>query len=321
MNKINSELILTLLSIKGIGRKTVAYLSKTGLTAPMSEENILTVLEMAKANKKRVPAVDLNQIREAKMKASSITRTCIESNIGIITVLDDDYPEQLKYIDDLPVILFYKGNKECLTNYNGVAVIGTRSPSEHGKKIAHRLGYIFGSEGLLVVSGLANGCDTYAHEGCLEGKGKTLAILPCGLDSVYPVNNKQLADRILSQQGCLVSEYLPGQTATRHFLVDRDRLQSAFSSGIAVVECGETSGTMHTVKFAKEQTRLVSCYEHKSTFSEREKIKGNLKILEESTTIILKDSNSIKDFINKLTEVKHTKEQQDIETEDQIRFI
>ena len=212
-----------------------------------------------------------------------------------MTILDKDFPNKLKTIDDNPVIIFYKGNKNCITNNKSIAIIGCRNPSPHGEKIARKLGQIFSKEGFVIVSGLAQGCDTYAHLGGVEFNNQSLAVLPCGIDNVYPSQNKDLYNKILLNNGCIISEYLPKQQPFKHQFIERDRLQSALSLGIIIVECDENSGTMHTVNFAKKQNKLIGCYKPKESYK-ISNINGNLKMLQDKNVITIENNNSLKIF-------------------------
>ena len=171
-------------------------------------------------------------------------------SIQIVTYLDANYPKRLKNIIDQPTVLYYKGNIECLNKKDTVAIIGTREPTEYGVKIARNLGSSFGKRDYVVVSGLALGCDMYGHEGCLDENGTTVAVMPCGLDTVYPAKNKPLAEKILDKGGCLISEYPIKTRVFKNFFVERDRLQSGLSDGVFVIETGEKGGKLHTVGYA-----------------------------------------------------------------------
>lgn len=182
--------------------------------------------------------------------------------IHMCTVDDAKYPESLKELKEKPKVLYYKGNIEILNQQKSIAVIGTRSLSEAGRRYAYNAGRIIGKKGFTTVNGLALGCDTEALKGALEGGGKCVVILPCGLNEIYPKSNQKLAEQILQQGGCLVSEYVEGTKPERYRFVERDRLQSGVTQGILVIEALEKSGTMHTVEYARKQHRRIACYYH-----------------------------------------------------------
>ncbi len=165
------------------------------------------------------------------------------------------YPSALmRGVADAPVVLFLKGDPAALVS-EGVAVVGTRRPTPWGVRTARRLGRDLGGSGLTVVSGLAAGIDACAHEGCLEGAGRTVAVLAHGLHTVEPPGNRPLARRLLRQGGALVSEYPPGVPARRHTFVPRNRIIAALVAAVVVVEGGERSGARHTADFALDYDR------------------------------------------------------------------
>ena len=182
----------------------------------------------------------------------------------------------------------------------GVAVIGTREPSSLGYKIAERLGYKFGEAGLNVVSGLAIGCDTGGHKGSLQAHGLTTAILAQGLDKVYPKENKELADSIIDNGGCLISEYFVGSVSQASNFVERDRLQAGLSHAVVVVETDIKGGTMHTVKYAEKYQRILACFDHKEKEINHPKSQGNRMLIKEKRAIPLSNDIEMQDLINLL---------------------
>jgi len=154
------------------------------------------------------------------------------------------YPPLLHELSDPPLLLYYRGvlpDRKPM-----VAVVGTRNPSGSGRTQAYRLGFELGTAGIPVVSGLARGIDSMAHRGNLEGKGKTVAVLGNGLDSVYPVSNRGLALRVLDTGGCLVSEYPPGVPPYKWHFPARNRIIAVLGRATIVVEAPEHSGALIT---------------------------------------------------------------------------
>ncbi len=171
---------------------------------------------------------------------------------------DELYPPKLKKLSGAPEMLYYKGDIELLTD-NVVAVIGKRERSEKYKQIAYQIGAYLADKGYVVLNGLACGCDTDAIRGALSKNGKVVAVMPCGLDQVYPNANKKLADQILEKGGCILSEYPPGLCPEKYRFVQRDRIQAALSDRIVVVESEKNGGTMHTVNYAVKYHRPIAC--------------------------------------------------------------
>jgi DNA processing protein len=142
---------------------------------------------------------------------------------------------------------------------SAVAIVGSRRAS-HGEPAAFAFAAHAARSGFAVVSGLALGCDTAAHAGCLEAKGITVAVLACGLDRVAPLSNSQLAKRILNARGFLASEYPPGVAPSNFRFVQRNRVTVALSRAVIVTEAQLKGGTMHTAHFALEQNKPLACY-------------------------------------------------------------
>ena len=188
-------------------------------------------------------------------QAERILRKCYEKGISILTLQDAAYPDRLRSIDDPPVVLYYRGTLPDL-NTPSIAVVGTRKASAYGMTQSRRMGYGLARCGCAVISGGARGIDTEALKGALTGGGPAVAVLGSGVDVVYPKENKSLFEDIM-KNGCLVSEYPPGtEPYAGHFPV-RNRLLSAMSLGVLVVEAPEKSGALITANRALDQGRDV----------------------------------------------------------------
>ena len=177
-------------------------------------------------------------------------RTCV----SIVTSQDPLYPSQLLSTYDYPAFLYVKGHlKEDDVN---VAVVGSRTASTYGKFTTERLCRELVLRGITVISGLARGIDSAAHRGALSGKGRTIAVLGCGLDVVYPPENEKLFTEI-SLQGALISEFPFGTPPNAPNFPTRNRIISGISLGVVVVEASEKSGSLITARIALEQGREV----------------------------------------------------------------
>lgn len=177
-----------------------------------------------------------------------------EKGYAIITCLNEAYPALLKQIPDPPPVLFVYGRLE--KPFCPIAVVGSRKATNYGLTTTHRLGAQLAERGATVVSGMARGIDTAAHQGALENGGRTLAVLGCGLDVVYPPENKKLYQQI-PQQGALISEFPLGTPPEGRNFPVRNRLISGLSWAVVVVEAGAQSGTHITVQYALDQGREV----------------------------------------------------------------
>ncbi|MCX6789409.1 MAG: DNA-processing protein DprA [Candidatus Gribaldobacteria bacterium] len=171
---------------------------------------------------------------------------------------DGAYPTLLKKISDCPKTLYFRGNfltgqEKCL------AIVGARLASSYGKEIALSLAINSSRAGLTIVSGLARGIDSWAHQGALEANSPTIAVLGTGLDeqSFYPQENLKLAKTILEKGGCLISEYPAGTQGAHFTFPQRNRIISGLSLGVVVVEAKIKSGALLTAKWAKQQKRKI----------------------------------------------------------------
>lgn len=178
-----------------------------------------------------------------------------QHDLGIrtLSIQDDGYPELLRAIgNDAPPLIHLLGNTALLSRPKAVAIIGARAADRDGINAAYELGARFAREGNVIISGLALGCDKAAHEGCLSVEGETIAIVASGLDITHPSENKPLQDAILAKGGLLLSEQLVGTKASGKNLVARNRLQAALSQSVILAQCPEHSGSMHTMRFARQ---------------------------------------------------------------------
>ena len=215
-------------------------------------------------------------------KANKILDQQEELGIRIISIQDKDYPERLKAIgNEAPVLIHCLGNADLLKGEKAIAIIGARAAGKEGLEAAYNLGHKYAEAGFIVVSGLALGCDKAAHEGCLSVGGKTIAIVGSGLDIVHPIENSELQRRILKAGGLILSEQLLKQKASPRTLVARNRLQASLSESVILAECPIKSGSLHTMRFARNYKK--QCYAVE--FAKRtEANAGNFDLLENHLT-------------------------------------
>ncbi|MEG5032966.1 DNA-processing protein DprA [Microcoleus sp. AT3-D2] len=175
------------------------------------------------------------------------------------TPADPDYPRLLLEIPNPPPVLYYRGNVDRKENHGitpTVAMVGTRSPSEYGRRWTRKISTALARSGFTVVSGLAAGIDTEAHTGCLEAGGRTFAVVGTGVDIVYPKQNERLCDRIL-QQGLVISEYPAGTQPNRTNFPRRNRIIAGLSRATIVIEAPHKSGALITAYQANDFCRDV----------------------------------------------------------------
>ena len=205
-----------------------------------------------------------------------------ENNIDIITIRDKEYPDKLKVIYDSPIVLYVKGNKNIL-NDKAMAIVGCRLCTKYGESISKKLAYNLSYNNINVISGLAKGIDSFAHKGCLTGNAKTIAVVGCGLDRVYPEENIELFNQIIKSNGAIVSEYIIGTKPLAKNFPRRNRIISGLSNGVIVVEAREKSGTLITVDFALEQGKTIYAVpgniDNKNAYGTNDLIKQGAKIV------------------------------------------
>ena len=173
----------------------------------------------------------------------------------VIKIERNEYPDFLKEkfseFNDSPDCLYYLGDLSLLQQ-NVVAVIGKREASEKDLQKAFDYGKEKAAQGNVILNGLAIGCDTYAVKGALSAKGKVIAVMPCGLHSIYPSRNRELAIQILRFGGCLISQFAPDSSVNKYSFLQRDKVQVMLSNQVVAVATNETGGTAYTLKYAEK---------------------------------------------------------------------
>lgn len=247
------EEILLLQNLNRVGKTTIY---KKYWDTMQSSQNVDDL-------KNAVSADHSQQEIDNAAKEAEKTRKNVEAaeDISAITIFDEDYPANLRVMGQkAPLVLYAKGSISAL-HKTGVAVIGTRHPMSYSEKVEKNLvKKIIEIADPVIVSGLAIGCDAIAHQVTINMQKQTIAVLPSGVNVVTPSCHQKLAEQILENNGCLISEYTPDAKAYRASFVERDAIVAALSDLTFVVECDVRSGTMHTVDFAREYERPVACF-------------------------------------------------------------
>lgn len=186
---------------------------------------------------------------------------CINEENKIHTALysANNYPRNLMKMDNPPAIIYYKGANPNEGFEKAIACIGTRKPTRFGFNAINYLIPQWVNEGFAIISGLAAGVDRLSHIACLTENGKTIAVLAHGLDMVYPALNRKLAEKILSCNGTLLSEYPVGTKPDKFRFVNRNRLIVGLSKVTIAMECEEKGGSMRTIEFAQKQNCPIFC--------------------------------------------------------------
>ena len=227
-----------------------------------------------------------------------------KENVKLITIEDENYPELLKEIHDPPYLLYVKGNLE--RKFYGIGIVGTRNPTFYGLKMAEKFAMELSSFGFIIISGLARGIDTAAHTGTIKVKGKTIGVLGSGFDHFYPPENIGLVEKIIENNGAVITEFPFGTFPEKRNFPMRNRIISGLSKGIIVVEAGQKSGALITANLALEQGREVFAIPGKvDTLTS----KGTNQLLKEGA-ILVENANDIIEELNieiKKEERKETK--------------
>ena len=226
-----------------------------------------------------------------KIEVEKIIKNCEEKNIKIFYYSYENYPKNLINIKESPYVIFVKGNLPSNEELEkSFAIVGTRKPSKEGIDFARDIGEYLAKNNIYNISGLALGIDTIGHNMSLQ---KTGAILGQGLDlAIYPRENIKLAEKILENNGFLLSELIPQKEISLFSLIKRDRLQSALTSGIVIAETGIKGGTVNTFKYAREQKKKIFVSEINKEFIE--KYRKDLIVIKNSLDFEKKLKNNLK---------------------------
>ena len=245
------------------------------------------------------------------------------SRLGIdfVTILDDNYPENLRHIDDRPAVLYYKGNLDKEKDANSIAFVGARKCTDYGKWACKNLASGVSVAGLTTVSGLAYGIDAMCHKSTLDVGGRTIGIIGCGIDVIYPKANRYLYE-IMEKEGLILSEFPLGTRPLAYNFPRRNRIISGISLATVVIEAKEKSGTMITTRCALDQGKEVFAVPGNinSIYS-----KGTNKLIQDGSKLIL-SADDILEELDYLLENKPVKKEIDLSLLDKdeasvVRYI
>ncbi len=244
--------LLQLKQLKNIGSVTLEKLASNPQFSLRSFQELTE--SVARKTEQARSAVELV---EATSFATQQLEKAAQAKARIVSILDPDYPELLREIPGRPVLLFIKGQLHS-AQQKSIAVIGTRQPTEHGVGTAARISAMFVEQGWSIVSGLALGCDAVAHNAALTHHGHTVAVLAHGLQTIAPKQHQKLADQIVADGGCLLTEYPFGVPPISFQYVKRDKIQAGLARGVVLIQSDETGGSMHASKAAIEYRRTLA---------------------------------------------------------------
>ena len=197
-----------------------------------------------------------NRLPALQAEVEETLRDATERGLRLTTVLDEDYPLNLRTIFNAPPFVFYRGNLDADTDARSVAVVGTRRASAQGLERARKMAKLLVESHVTVLSGLARGIDTAAHEATLDAGGRTIAVLGSGLSNIYPPENEALVERIV-ERGAVVSQFFPRASPTKISFPLRNVTMSGMGQGTVVIEAGPTSGAKLQARLALEHGRKV----------------------------------------------------------------
>ncbi|PLX46845.1 MAG: DNA-protecting protein DprA [Desulfobulbaceae bacterium] len=239
-----------------------------------SSSQISSVPGIGKKVAARLDVAALRRLADQEMERAAAHQ------VSLLTIEDRRYPELLRHIYDPPIILYVKGEVELLSS-PCIAMVGSRAATIYGTRVAAHLARGLAAGGLTVVSGAALGIDAAAHAGALQG-GKTIGVLGCGLDVVYPRRHQQLYGEI-SRAGALISEFPFGSPPEAFRFPARNRIISGLSRGVVVVEAASRSGSLITARLALEQGREVFAIPGRI---DSVKSRGAHRLLQEGATLV-----------------------------------
>ena len=250
------------------------------------EENIKDLLK--KKFKSQVGDFNKNEILD---KANEIVNKSKDYGIGILSLFDEEYPFNLKQIDNPPYILYYKGDIKKLRR-NAIAIVGTREPTNESRKYSFELASKLSSLNITVVSGMAKGVDREAHLGAISSLVNTAAVLGNGIDTVYPSENLKIYNKLI-EKGIIVSEFEIGRKPDRMNFPRRNRIISGLSYAVVMVEAASKSGALITVDYALNQGRdvYIAPYDEKNNA-----YFGNHKVYKDGAKIAYSVQDILEDF-------------------------
>jgi DNA processing protein len=239
--------------VPGVGSRTAAMLIERFGSPAACFEASRGQLESAGLRRDAIEALQRGDVRE---QAAAGLRLLEALGGDALTLDDARYPALLRETFDPPIVLYARGDIVRAMSQPAIAIVGSRHCSTYGRNVAEKLARELGERGITIISGLARGIDSAAHQGALDGRGLTVAVMGTGLDAIYPKENQKLADRII-ESGALLTEFALGSPPLPQHFPFRNRVISGMTLGVLVVEGAERSGSLITARMAMEQGRDV----------------------------------------------------------------
>ena len=206
------------------------------------------------------PKLKLALADKSLSEAHSVNEYCKANGVGVLFWTDEHYPSTLRSLQDPPALLYYRGRLPAFGDRLCIGVVGTRSMSEYGKRMAYKIGYELAAVGTVVISGMALGVDAMSAAGAMAAEGTAVAVIGSGFEQIYPREHTVLYEQIIRNGGCVITEYPPASPPNGYHFPQRNRIISGLSQGTVVVECDLNSGAMITAKTAILQGREIYAF-------------------------------------------------------------
>lgn len=296
----NRDTLIWLNSIKGVTIKVIEKLENhyEHLTDIWSTSNsdINSVKTISQKTRDEII------IKRDKTYFDNVMENIEKNDVKLLTILDEEFPQNLKYIYNCPKVLYVKGDM-LKKQEHMIAVVGSRKATAYGKHITQKLSNDLLDLGITLVSGMAKGVDTEVHISAIKKNKRNIAVLGCGVDVIYPKSNKYIYDKII-ENGSVISEFPLGTEPLRYNFPQRNRIISGLSSGVLIVEANEKSGSLITATHAAEQGKEVFA------------VPGNINsIYSRGTNLLIKDGAKVvlgvEDIIEEIREFKNIKNEKE----------
>ncbi len=237
------------------------------------------------------------------------------SNIEVITYVSQIYPDNLREIHNPPLVLYAKGNLDLLVYKNNLSIVGTRRATSYGEEVTKSFAKTLAKEGICIVSGLADGIDTIAHQGAVSVKGKTIAVMGSGFNNIYPANNIGLVDKIVETGGLVITEYKSNELPQTYHFPARNRIIAGLSLAVLIVEAPARSGALITKEYALECNREIFVVPGRITdiYS-----KGSNEIIKSCQSTMVLSVNDILEFFGRVGEKKSNADGVQLSLEEQL---
>lgn len=266
----------------------------------LKHKSITKIYELINSEKIELTPAEKRRLGKYKLSdAEKIVNWCDKCGVKIVTIDSDDYPARLSSVYNPPILLFCLGNISFVDDEVTVAVVGTRKPNEYSATVAKQICYNLSKLGIVIVSGFAMGIDSVAHGCALQAKGRTIAVLGCGIDYNYPKENAKMK-KIIAKNGAVVSEYLPGTPPKAENFPERNRIISGLSLGTLVVEADVTSGSLITAELSLQQGREVFCVPPHNIFDRR--FSGVIKYLRDGAIPVFSHLDIVYTYFDEIVE-------------------